>query len=46
VIIKLDDDTQWSTQDGNIPDLDPQPGDTLDNFVELYPDGWFTLEKE
>ena len=46
MIIKLDDDTQWSTQDGKIPDLDLQPEDTSDNFVELYPNGWFTPEKE
>ena len=46
VIIKLDDDTQWSTQDGKVPDLDPQPENTSDDFVELYPDGWFTPEKE
>src|ERR1700683_3533719 len=46
VIIKLDDDTQWSTQDGKILDMDPQPGDALDHLLELYPDGWFTLERE
>ena len=46
VIIKLDNDTQWSTQDGKVPDLDPQPENTSDDFVELYPDGWFTPEKE
>ena len=46
VIIKLDDDTQWSTQDGKIPDMDPQPGDASDDLLELYPDGWFTPERE
>ena len=46
VIIKLDDDTQWSTQDGKIPDMDPQPGDVSDDLLELYPDGWFTPERE
>src|SRR6202451_3805834 len=46
VIIKLDDDTQWSTQDGKIPDMDPQPGDVLADLLDLYPDGWFTLEWE
>src|ERR1700683_5542199 len=46
VIIKLDDDTQGSTQDGKIPDMDPQPGDVLDDLLELYPDGWFTPEWE
>ena len=42
VIIKLDDDTQWSTWDRKIPDMDPQPGDVSDDLLELYPDGWFT----
>ena len=46
VIIKLDDDTQWSTQDGKIPDMDPQPGEASDDLLELYPDGWFTPERE
>src|SRR6202044_3443971 len=46
VIIKLDDDTQWSTQDGNIPDMDPQPGEASDDLLELYPDGWFSPERE
>ena len=46
VIIKLDNNTQWSAQDGKVPDLDPQPEDTSDDFVEPYLDGWFTLEKE
>jgi hypothetical protein len=46
VIIKLDDDTQWYPQDGNIPDMDPQPGDASDDHLELYPDGWFTPERE
>src|SRR6202050_2978783 len=45
VIIKMDDDTQWSTQDGKIPDMDPQPGDALDDLLELYPDSWFTPER-
>ena len=46
VIIKLDDDTQWSTQDGKIPDMDPQPGEASDGLLELYTDGWFTPERE
>jgi hypothetical protein len=46
VIIKLDDDTQWSTQDGKIPDMDPQPAEASDDLLELYPDGWFTPERE
>jgi len=46
VIIKSDDDTQWSVRDGKIPDLDPQPGDASDDLLELLPDGWFTPERE
>jgi hypothetical protein len=46
VIMKLDDDTLWSTQDGKIPDMDPQPGEVSDDYLELYPDGWFTPETE
>ena len=45
-IMKSDDDTQWSVQDGNIPDLDPQPRDASDDLIELLPDGWFTPERE
>ena len=44
--MKSNDDTQWSVQDGNIPDLDPQPGDVLDDLIELLPNGWFTPERE
>jgi hypothetical protein len=46
VIIKLDDDTRWSTQDGKVADIDPQPGDASDDLSELYPEGWFTPERE
>ena len=46
VIIKPDDDTKWSTQDGKIPDIDPEPGEMLENLLDLYPDGWFTPERE
>jgi len=46
VIIKSDDDTQWSVADGKIPDLDPQAGEASDDLSELLPDGWFTPERE
>jgi hypothetical protein len=46
VIIKSDDDTQWSVAVGKIPDLDPQAGEALDDLSELLPDGWFTPERE
>jgi hypothetical protein len=44
--MKLDDDTLWSTHDGKIPDMDPQPGEVLDDYLELYPDSWYTPEME
>jgi hypothetical protein len=46
IIIKLDDNVQWSVQDGKIPDMDSQLGGTLDDMVDLYPDRWYTPEKE
>src|ERR1700683_2194856 len=46
VIIKLDNNTQWSTQDRKIPDMDPQPGDVSDDLFKLYPNSWFTPERE
>src|SRR5258705_1826098 len=45
VIMKPDDDTKWSTQDRQIPDIYPQPWETSDDLLEHYPDGWFTPEQ-
>src|ERR1700729_880938 len=46
VIMKLDDDTQWSIQDGNTADMDPQVAESSDDLAEYYPDEWLVLEKE
>jgi hypothetical protein len=46
IIIKPDDDTKWSTQDGNILDVDIEPGEMSGNLLEDYPDGWFTPEQD
>jgi len=46
VIIKLDDDIQWSMQDGKIQALDTQAGEVSDDLLDLYPDEWFTPERE
>jgi len=44
--MKLDDDTQWSIQDRNIPDMDPQVAELSDDISDLYPEDWLLLEKE
>ena len=46
MIMKLDDDTQWSRQGGKTQDMDPEPGDVSDDILKFYPDGWFTPERE
>lgn len=46
VIMKLDDDTQWSIQDRNIPDMDPQVAESSDNISDLYPEDILLPEKE
>ena len=46
MILKTDDDTQWSVQDGKFTDIVPQSGIISDDPLELYPDGWFTPEQE
>jgi hypothetical protein len=46
VIIKLDDDVRWATQDGRTPGMDPEVGAASDDLLDLYPDEWFTPEKE
>ncbi len=44
VIIKPDDDTRWSTQDGKLPDIDLQAEQMSEDLLELHPEGWFTPE--
>ena len=46
IIIKLDDDVQWFAEDGKTPDMDSQPDEASDDLLDVYPDGWFTPEKE
>jgi hypothetical protein len=46
VIIKLDDETKWSTQNGTIPDIDAREGEVSDDLSDMYLDKWFTLEME
>jgi hypothetical protein len=43
VLMKLDDDTQWSE---HISDMDTESEETSEDLLELYPDGWFTPERE
>jgi hypothetical protein len=44
--MKLNDDTQWSIQDGNIADIDPQLAESLDDLAEDYANEWLVPEKE
>lgn len=46
IIMKLDDDIQWSKQSGKNLHMDPEPVEMADDLLELYPDGSFTPEKE
>jgi len=46
VIMKLDDDTRWSTQDGKSSDIDLHPDGVSDDILDLDPEGWFTPENE
>jgi hypothetical protein len=43
VIIKPDDDTLWSAQDGQIAEFDSE---VSDDVLQLHPDGWFTPERD
>jgi len=46
VIIKLNDDIWWATQNGRTSSMDPKAGEVSDDLLDLYPNKWFTLEKE
>ena len=46
VIMKLDNNIQWSRQGGKIPNVNLEPEDLPEKFLELYPNGWFTPERE
>ena len=46
LIMKLDDDTMWSRRHRNIPDSDPDIEDLPCDLSKLYPDGWFTPERD
>ena len=45
-IIKLNDDTQWATEDGHFANVDCQTGEASDDLLELDAQGSFTLERE
>jgi hypothetical protein len=44
IIMKLDDDTTWSVEDGHIPDINSHCEEVSDNIPDFGSDGWFTLE--
>ena len=46
VIMRLDDDTQWSIQEGNIADMDPKVTESSDDLGEDYANEWLVPEKE
>jgi hypothetical protein len=46
VIMKLDDETLWSTDVGQHREIDPEQDNMSDDVLARYPDGWFTPEKE
>ena len=46
VIIKLDDETKWSTQNRMISDINVRAGEASDDLSDMYPDEWFTPEME
>ena len=46
VIMKLDDDTLWSTEIGKRREIDSDGEDASDDVLARSPDGWFTPEKE
>ena len=43
VIIKSDDSTNWSANDGSAVDMVP---DALEGLSDTYPEGWFMPEQE
>ena len=44
--MKLDDETQWSTEVGKGREIDSDGEDSTNDVLARYPDGWFTLERE
>jgi hypothetical protein len=45
-IMKLDDDTHWSSEFGKRADADVYPGDVSEDIFDDYTEGWFTPENE
>ena len=46
LIMKLDDNTMWSQRHRKVPDTDPDIEDLPYDLSKLYPDGWFTPERD
>jgi len=46
VVMKLDDDATWSTQDGKRSDSFFDQEEPSDDILEHYPEGWFTPEMD
>jgi hypothetical protein len=45
-IMKLDDETLWSTEVGKHREIDSKLADASDDVLARYPEGWFTPERE
>ena len=45
-IMKLDDETLWSTEVGKHREIDSELADASDDVLARYPEGWFTPERE
>ena len=46
LIMKLDDNTMWSRRHRKVPDAEPDIEDLPYDLSELYPNGWFTPERD
>ena len=46
LMMRLDNDTRWAKECGQLPDKGATPVETSGDPPELYPDRWFTPERD
>ena len=46
MMMRLDNDTRWDREHGQHPDKGETPAEMSGDPLELYPDRWFTPEKD